>query len=68
MNGGAGNDTFVFASGFGNDRIQGFDANPADGQDLLDVSAHSASPPPTSARRWHYAARRGQQCYHRHNG
>src|SRR4029079_11127872 len=39
MNGGAGNDTFVFAAGFGNDVIAGFDANPASGQDLLDISA-----------------------------
>jgi Ca2+-binding RTX toxin-like protein len=40
MNGGAGNDVFVFAArGFGNDIIQpGFDANPAGGQDLLDIS------------------------------
>jgi Ca2+-binding RTX toxin-like protein len=39
MNGGPGNDTFVFPPGFGNDRINGFDANPAGGQDLLDVKA-----------------------------
>jgi VCBS repeat-containing protein len=39
MNGGAGNDIFVFAPGFGNDRIQSFDANPAGGQDRLDISA-----------------------------
>jgi Ca2+-binding RTX toxin-like protein len=39
MNGGAGNDTFLFAAGFGNDTIIGFDANPASGQDLLDISA-----------------------------
>jgi Ca2+-binding RTX toxin-like protein len=37
MNGGAGNDTFVFAAGFGADTINGFDADPAGGQDLLDV-------------------------------
>ena len=38
MNGGAGNDVFEFASGFGNDVINGFDADPAGGgQDLLDV-------------------------------
>jgi hypothetical protein len=35
MNGGPGSDTFVFLPGFGNDRIQGFDANPAGGQDFL---------------------------------
>ncbi len=39
LNGGAGNDTFVFAPGFGNDVIMGFDANPTNGQDLLDISA-----------------------------
>jgi Ca2+-binding RTX toxin-like protein len=39
MNGGLGNDTFVFAAGFGNDTIAAFDANPASGQDLLDISA-----------------------------
>jgi Ca2+-binding RTX toxin-like protein len=40
MNGGNGSDVFVFAAGFGNDTIAGFDANPAGGQDLLDVSAY----------------------------
>ena len=39
MNGGAGLDTFVFADGFGNDTIRGFDANAIGGQDLLDISA-----------------------------
>ena len=39
MNGGSGNDTFVFAPGFGSDVIGGFDANPAGGQDQLDLSA-----------------------------
>jgi Tol biopolymer transport system component/Ca2+-binding RTX toxin-like protein len=39
MNGGSGTDTFVFAAGFGNDRINGFDANPSGGQDLLDIRA-----------------------------
>jgi Ca2+-binding RTX toxin-like protein len=38
MNGGTGNDTFVFAPGFGTDVINGFDANPAGGQDILDIS------------------------------
>jgi Ca2+-binding RTX toxin-like protein len=38
LTGGDGNDIFVFATGFGRDRIMDFDANPADGQDLLDVS------------------------------
>jgi Ca2+-binding RTX toxin-like protein len=37
--GGLGNDTFRFsASGFGADTVQAFDANPAAGQDLLDIS------------------------------
>jgi Ca2+-binding RTX toxin-like protein len=39
MNGNAGNDIFLFAAGFGDDIINGFDANPVDGQDLLDISA-----------------------------
>jgi Ca2+-binding RTX toxin-like protein len=38
MNGGTGNDTFVFASGFGNDTIGQFDANPAGGQDVLNLA------------------------------
>jgi Ca2+-binding RTX toxin-like protein len=38
MSGGAGNDVFVFASGFGSDRITDFDANPAGGQDLLNIA------------------------------
>ncbi|SFO79680.1 calcium-binding protein, partial [Pseudomonas borbori] len=38
--GGLGNDTFMFAAGFGNDRIMDFDANPAGGgQDLLNIAA-----------------------------
>ena len=37
--GGLGNDTFMFAAGFGNDRVMGFDANPAGGQDLLNIAA-----------------------------
>ena len=41
MSGGvAGNDTFVFAApGFGNDAILSFGANPAAGQDLLNITA-----------------------------
>jgi len=35
----SGNDVFVFSAGFGVDRITGFDANPAGGQDLIDISA-----------------------------
>ncbi len=41
MNGGAGDDIFVFAAGFNVDTIQGFDADAAGGQDLLDISALS---------------------------
>ncbi len=43
MNGGAGNDVFVFGSGFGDDTIQDFDANPGAGQDLLDLTAFGIS-------------------------
>ncbi len=48
VTGGAGNDTmlasngdnvFMFATGFGNDVITGFDANAAGGQDLLNIAA-----------------------------
>ncbi|WP_088283502.1 peroxidase family protein [Kineosporia sp. A_224] len=45
MNGGADNDVFVFLSAaagggvFGTDTITGFDQNPTDGQDLLDLSS-----------------------------
>uniref|UniRef100_UPI002958679B calcium-binding protein n=2 Tax=unclassified Pseudomonas TaxID=196821 RepID=UPI002958679B len=39
MSGGvAGNDIFAFAPGFGNDTILNFGANPAAGQDLLDIT------------------------------
>jgi Ca2+-binding RTX toxin-like protein len=38
MSGALGNDSFVFALGFGNDTIQGFDADPAAGQDLLNIA------------------------------
>jgi Ca2+-binding RTX toxin-like protein len=41
MSGGTGNDVFVFHSGFGNDVITDFDANPTGGQDLLDISAYA---------------------------
>jgi Ca2+-binding RTX toxin-like protein len=34
-----GNDIFVFGPNFGNDSIIGFDANPAGGQDLLNIAA-----------------------------
>lgn len=36
--GGPGSDTFVFKPGFGNDRITDFDANPAGGQDYIELS------------------------------
>lgn len=39
MNGQGGLDTFWFSAGFGADRIIGFDANPAGGQDKLNISA-----------------------------
>jgi len=39
MNGGPGLNIFRFAAGFGADVINGFDANPNPGQDLLDISA-----------------------------
>jgi Ca2+-binding RTX toxin-like protein len=39
LDGGTGLDTFVFGDDFGSDRITGFDANPAGGQDLIDLSA-----------------------------
>lgn len=37
LDGNAGNDTFAFATGFGRDRITGFDSNAQGGQDLLDM-------------------------------
>ena len=39
LNGGGGADRFAFAPGFGNDRIEDFNAEPAGGQDFLDISA-----------------------------
>ena len=39
ITGGGGADRFIFASGFGDDRIEDFDAEPAGGQDFLDISA-----------------------------
>jgi Ca2+-binding RTX toxin-like protein len=39
LDGGPGSDVFVFAPSFGADRIADFDANPAGGQDLIDVRA-----------------------------
>jgi len=37
--GGGGDDIFVFGPNFGNDTLIGFDANPAGGQDLLNIAA-----------------------------
>jgi hypothetical protein len=39
MTGSEGSDRFVFAPGFGKDKIEGFDAKPAGGQDFLDITA-----------------------------
>ncbi|MFM9488236.1 calcium-binding protein, partial [Pseudomonas monachiensis] len=39
MNAASGDDIFVFAAGFGNDRILGFDTDAAGGQDLLNFAA-----------------------------
>ena len=39
LNGGDGNDIFAFGPNFGNDTLIGFDANPAGGQDLLNIAA-----------------------------
>ena len=50
MTGGAGNDTFKFAPGFGNDRIEDFDANPAGGQDFLDIKAFGITAATFAAR------------------
>ncbi|MBR1266919.1 VCBS repeat-containing protein [Bradyrhizobium sp. AUGA SZCCT0222] len=44
MDGVGASDTFVFAPGFGNDRIIAFDANPSGGQDFLDISAFGIAP------------------------
>jgi Ca2+-binding RTX toxin-like protein len=38
LNGGGNSDVFVFNAGFGADMINGFDSNPLNGQDLLDIS------------------------------
>ena len=38
---GTGFDTLVFAPGFGNDTVTGFDANATGGQDLLDFTAYN---------------------------
>jgi Animal haem peroxidase/RTX calcium-binding nonapeptide repeat (4 copies) len=43
MTGGGGGDRFVFLPGFGSDRIEDFNANPANYQDFLDISAFKIS-------------------------
>lgn len=50
MNGGSGNDTFVFSPGGGQDTINGFDANPSGGQDLLDLTAYGITSANFAAR------------------
>lgn len=41
MDGGTGNDTFAFATGFGRDRITGFDSNPnGGGQDHIELGGY----------------------------
>jgi hypothetical protein len=42
--GGNGNDRFVFAAGFGQDRIERFDAKRGGGQDLIDLTAFGIAP------------------------
>ena len=50
MNGEGGNDVFVFAAGFGNDKILQFDANPVGGQDHLDLTAFGITAATFAAR------------------
>jgi Ca2+-binding RTX toxin-like protein len=50
LTGGWGSDTFVFAPDFGNDVITDFDANPAGGQDRLDISAFGVTSATFAAR------------------
>jgi Ca2+-binding RTX toxin-like protein len=50
LTGGWGSDTFVFAPDFGNDVITDFDANPAGGQDHLDISAFAVTSATFTAR------------------
>ncbi|WP_280283001.1 calcium-binding protein, partial [Pseudomonas sp. BN415] len=38
LSGGGGNDVFQFGAGFGQDQILDFDANPAGGQDRMDIA------------------------------
>jgi Ca2+-binding RTX toxin-like protein len=50
LTGGWGSDTFVFAPDSGNDVITDFDANPAGGQDRLDISAFGVTSATFTAR------------------
>ena len=50
LTGGWGSDTFVFAPNSGNDVVTDFDANPAGGQDLLDISAFGVTSAEFAAR------------------
>ncbi|MGH6950605.1 MAG: calcium-binding protein, partial [Vitreimonas sp.] len=50
MNGGSGADTFVFSAGGGHDTINGFDANPTGGQDLLDLTMYGITSADFAAR------------------
>jgi hypothetical protein len=43
MDGGSGNDVFLFGDDFGDDRILSFDYDPSGGQDQLDVTALNIS-------------------------
>jgi len=45
-----GNDIFMFGPNFGNDTIIGFDANPAGGQDLLNIAAFNLTAATFSSR------------------
>ncbi|MEQ1669527.1 MAG: type I secretion C-terminal target domain-containing protein, partial [Hyphomicrobium sp.] len=49
LNGGAGFDTIVFAAGFGNDTVNGFDSDAGGGQDKLDVSGFTGGDDITAA-------------------
>ncbi|WP_449395431.1 alkaline phosphatase D family protein [Devosia riboflavina] len=48
--GGEGDDLFVFAPDFGRDTIYDFDANPAGGQDMIDISDLGITPEEFAAR------------------
>ena len=50
MNGGSNDDVFLFTAGGGHDTITGFDANPAGGQDLVDLTAYGITASNFAAR------------------